>query len=1193
MRTENLKSYRVVILAVLLLSGTLAAARVIPPEPVGPPPDLTKGGVLINSGSFMLGPTGAHGRMFVRAYMSGDARQILITAVESGSAADGVLAVDDVILGIGDKKFDSDARKSFGRAINDAETEKQKGALKLLRWRAGKEKVVTLKLKVMGTYSDTAPYNCPKSRRIMENALKHLAGREKKARFSLEILAFLASGKPEYIKIAKDRIHAAKWAAPDANIGHSAWNAGYLGIVLCEYYLATGDKYVLPVIRNNAIKTAMGQGGPGTWGHHFVPADANGKLHGRLMGYGGLNCAGVPCFLALTLAKKCGVEHPEVDLAVKRSTDFFTQFVGHGSIGYGYHRASLERRSNGRNALSSNGKNGTAAVVYAVLGNRKVAQWYSKLLTSSYDEREYGHSGNSYGVFWGAVGVNCGGPKAIAAFNKELLWYNALTRKADGSFITQPLGGYYGGRGVLDATVAHVLSNALPLKKIHLTGKGVAKDLHLTDTDVKEAIDAGRWRWAEYNKMTADQLIARLGSWSPAAREWIADWLGKKPGDHTAKLVKMLDSDDYYTRAGACAALGYQGERSAAAVDAVSKALSDKNEVVRVAASYALMRIGPPARRAVPKMYQAALNTREANTMQPTQTAIAYSLGHDPTGGAPLYLTGMFPKWPAGDNPLDGIDRKLFYPAITRVLRHTSARTRGCGAYAFKYLNEQDVGVLAQDIYEVSKNVAPNYPMFGDLPRAHGLDLMLRFRFEEGVTLCIETLEPKAWGGSNRLPHRFATLQKYAGAAKSALPKLKAWRWDFRKPEQRAPLEETIRAIESDTKPMKLTSLVAVVEKRLAAELKSAKTDKQRTALCRKLIKDNPSDYFLQSVALKKLAAMLGEGAFDDVQAAVGCPDPRLAETVRQLGATMPAKWAPMLASARGAKLAGILGVLGQIGDAKTFGAVKKHLKSDDEIVRASAIEAVGAIGGIKAIPMLAKLLVNAESPRERNSAAEAIVDICKTAKNPDKAAAHVVAALNATTEDASRCAVIGLLGRIGGAVALDAIAGTTDDKSRDVKRAAFTALGSSPDPKANDVLMAMVAKIERNRNRGEIVGALVRRVVSGNFSADEKFSRLKELAALDPRGSGARGALEELRWSPTLKSLAMATEWMQNRDPKKYGNISDYAARAAIAIAPGMSVRDPKQQKAAIAAVNMAMTITKDEKTLTAAKAFLAGGDQ
>jgi len=1188
MLTRTAIPRRVAVIAVLLAGAAFASgAGRIPPEPVGPPPDLTRGGKLINSGSFMLGPTGAHGRMFVRAYMTGEARQILITAVDPGTPADGVLKVDDIILGIGDKKFSSDARKSFGRAINDAETDKQKGVLKLMCWRAGKVSTVKLQLKVMGTYSDTAPYNCPKSKRIMDDALKHLASTKKQPRFSLDILAFLASGKPEYMKLARGKVRAARWAQPDTNCGNSAWNAGYIGTVLCEYYLATGDKYVLPAIREYAIKTAMGQGGPGTWGHRFTPPDANGKLHGRIMGYGGLNCAGIPCFLSLNLAKKCGIRHREIDEAIRRSNDFFSQFVGHGSIGYGFHRASLERRSNGRNALSSNGKNGSAAVAFTVLGERKSSRYFSKLVTSSYDEREYGHSGNSYGVFWGALGANCGGEKAVAAFTKELLWYNALTRKADGSYITQPLGGYYGGRGVIDATVAHVLWNALPLKKIHLTGKDVSEDMRLNEKEVKEAIDAGRWRWAEYQKMTADELIAELGSWSPAAREWVADWLGKKKGNHTAKLVKLLESDDPYKRAGACAALGYQGERSAGAVDAVTKALSDKSDFVRVAASYALSRIGAPARRAVPEMLKAALANREPGPMKPTETAIAYSLGHEPGRSAPLYFTGMFPQWTKGANPLDGVDRELLYPSIRKILRHGSARTRGGGAYAFRYFNERDVAVLAQDIYDATLNVAPNYPMFGDLPRQYGLDLMLRYRLSDGVMLCIETMDPRAWGGGNRLPHRFETLKKYGPAARAALPRLKAWRWHFRKPDQRVMLEDAISAIESGEQPMRLVGLSDLVDKRLARQLATVKSEKHKVAMCRKLIKDNPNDYFLRASILKKLVEITGAEAYKEVLAAAACPDRRLQETARRLGATMPEKWAPMLETAKSSELAAVLGIIGRIGDPKTFDAVRKHLKNRDESVRMAAIEAAAAFGRPEVVPELTDSLVKARSPLQRQAVADAIAAACGGAKDRDKFAIPVITAMGEARDDVVRIAIIELLGRIGGPVALGAVVAATTGESREVRTAAFEALGSSPDPKAFDVLLAMAAKTERGRNRGEVLNACVRRAVSGNLAPAEKLSLLKKLANLEPRG--AREVFAELQWMSGADSLAMAVEWMKKTDRRQYGNVSEYAAQAAIAMAPRLDAKNPAQRKAAIAAVKEAITITKDENALAAAKEYLA----
>ena len=1189
MRIGSLTSGRILALAVLLLG----AAAGVGAEP-GPatPPDLTRGGKLENTGFFHLGPTGAQGRMFVKDYMTDLTRQILISKVDPGSAADGVLAVGDVILGIGTKRFTTDARKSFGRAINRAETEAAKGILKLLRWRAGKVETVSLQLRVLGTYSDTAPYDCPKSRRIMDEALAYLARKKQWSRFSLEVLAYLASGKPEYVRLAREHIHQARWASPDTKCGNSAWNAGYLNLVMTEYYLATGDKYVLPAIREYAVKTAMGQGAPGTWGHHFVPPGPGGKLHGRIMGYGGLNCAGLPCFLSLVLARKCGVSHPEVDAAIERSSTFFSQFVGRGSVGYGYHRPSLERRSNGRNALSSNGKNGTAAVAFTALGGRDVSRYFSKLVTSSYDEREYGHSGNSYGIFWGMPGANCAGPKAAAAFAKERRWYTALTRKADGSFITQPLGGYYGGRGIMNATVAHVIANAMPLRKIHLTGKGATPGFHLNDAEVTEAIDSGRWRLADYDRISADELIARLDCWSTAGREWIAEGLGAKKDNVVPKLVAMLKSPDPRKRAGACTALGYQGTRAAPAVQAVAKALTDKDSTVRVAASYALMRIGQPARKAVPDMLKAVLATEETQSMRPTQMAVAYSLGHNPSGTAPLYFKGMFPSCAEGENPLAGMDRDLLYPALRRLLRHNSARVRGCGAYAFKYLTAEDVGILAQDIYDASRNVAINFPMFGDTPRQHGLDLMARFRFREGVTLCLESMDVRSWGGKNRFGHRFNTLQEYRGAARSVLPMLKELRPHFRTGEHRALLEKTIRVIENDANPPKLTSIDDLVDRRLARQLAPATSKQKRVELCRKIMNDRPRDYFLQAAVLRQLVAMLQAGAFDDILAAVGRPDDRLRAAAVKLATELPgkdmtARWAKQLPAARGRKLAGIIEILARRGDAKMLPLAAGFLKHAEPAVRLAAIEAVGALGGRKALGLLLDTLGNAEADQERASAVDAVVVACRSGGNVDRAAAAVMAALPKAT-DTARCSLIRVLGQLGSASALAAAAAEIGSENADVRKAALDVLATSPDAKATDVLLARAEKARRGRAKSDLLSACLRRVVLGRAPTQQGPKVLGRIVVLGEHGGPTRSVLEELVWQPWAGALPLARSCMKKGDKRPRG-IADYAAKAAVAIAEGMDMTDQTQRQAAVEAVREALAVAKDEKTTAAAKAFIA----
>jgi len=140
-------------------------------------PDLTKGGTNFNDHAWTLGPTGARGWMWESYLETCNARQILVTEVDKRSPADGVLEVGDVILGLDGKLFDSDARKAFGRAITEAEKTDNKGTLKLIRWRKGTNANVTLKLQVMGSYSDTAPFDCPKSKKILEQGLRYLATR--------------------------------------------------------------------------------------------------------------------------------------------------------------------------------------------------------------------------------------------------------------------------------------------------------------------------------------------------------------------------------------------------------------------------------------------------------------------------------------------------------------------------------------------------------------------------------------------------------------------------------------------------------------------------------------------------------------------------------------------------------------------------------------------------------------------------------------------------------------------------------------------------------------------------------------------------------------------------------------------------------------------------------------------------------
>jgi len=1210
MKSTRLESLRILPLAALLLG----AAPIVAEEllAVDSPPDLTREIDFEREGQYYLGPTGAKGWMYVgdrllennNRLMTGKARQILITEVREGSAAEGVLQVGDVILGVDGKHFDSDARKCLGWAIDEAEKNENKGILELIRWRPdedaatrqGTEKAVQLQLPVMGAYSDTAPYNCPKSKKILEDALKVLEEREDWGRFGLKALAFLATGEEKYIALVRDHIHEANWARPDIKIsvesgGLVCWGVGYRNLVLTEYYLATKDEYVLPAIREYSVKIAMGQSNAGTWGHGFAWTSKNdGRLHGRLGGYGALNQAGLPCLLSLILAKKCGVKHGEVDDAIVKSSRFFSKFVGNGSIGYGFHRPSLEINANGRNGMSGNGKNGIAAVSYRLLGDRQATQFFSKLTASLYNTCEYGHSGNSYSFFWDPIGADCGGPKTTAAFLKELRWYYALTRQADGSFVNQPLGGHY-GRGTLDATVSHVLMATLPRRAIYLTGKDADKSYWLNEKDAKEAVAAGRWRLADTADMTADELIDELDSWSPIAREWIAKALAEKEGDFIGPLMKLLKSDRPEARAGGCAALGYQGERAAAAVPALSAALSDKEPIVCIAAGYALARINAPARQAVPDMLRAVLAAEEEGLMRPKQQALAYSLGYAQGKSAPLYFDGILPGWGKEGDPLKGLDRELLYPTVAKLLKDPSGRTRGCGAYLLKFYTREDAAAMAQNIYDAVKFSAPNYLMFDDGARQHGLDLMARLRIEEGVPLCFETLDAKRWGQGVRTPHRFQTLGQYAGSAKPFLPRLRDLRWTYRTGNDRQLVEDAIRAIEEDKNPQPLVSLHTSVDERLAKDLAPAKDDQQRVRLCRKLINDNPDDYFYQAAALRRLVSIRGADAWDDVLAAVGHPNEILRVTAVKLGAELPGddvtgKWKKQLATAGGARRAGILDILAKRGDAKMLPVMKKHLKHQDEAVRVAAIRGLSVLGGERELPVLIDALMKAQGEHDRAAAEEAIVAVCQNAKDVGKSVSTLLAARPDTTEtptaEAAQCSLLRVLGQLGGDKARTAVISAAGSKNATVSKTAIDALSTSPDPRATDVLLTLAESASNGRAKNAAFMGCLRRVITDRVPSGRKISLLKKLLTLGGHGRNGAAALAEFQWAPSMDSLQLAKPYLHEKAT------SETAAGVVVAIARNMDMGDKKQRETAVAALKEVLEVTKNETTSDEAKALL-----
>ena len=742
---------------ILLLGRTDVLSAAHAKKEILPNPDFTQGGKSDSSHDWTLGPTGARGWIYSSKGQSSAARQILVTAVAKGSPADGALSSGDVILGLDGQKFSDDARIQFAHAVTAAEEEKNGGSLRVTRWRAGITDTVEIKLKVMGTYSDTAPFDCPKSKKVFERGCEAIAKRGLKGVSipnDMNALALLASGKPEYRPLLSDY---AKQVAEYHADSMATWYYGYANMFLAEYVMATGDKTAFEGMKRLALESARGQSAVGTWGHKFARPDGN------LNGYGCMNEEGLSLLISMALAREAGVKDPVLDRAIAKGAAFLRWYVDKGAIPYGDHQPWPGHEDNG--------KCSSATVLFDLLGDREAAEFFAKMSLAAYSERERGHTGNYFNMVWAWPGVIRCGPLAAGAYCKEQSWYYDLARGWDGSvaYPGSPVGEEEHGKYThWDCTGSYLLGFADAQKSLYLTGKKPFTIAPLNRVQTDAVMAAGRDYFTSKNGYTgrsAEQLLAGLSSWSPAVRKRSAKGLGEIPGDFVPTLLKMLANPDRDTRYGSCEALGCLGPRADAAAPQLRALLKNSDPWLQSLACFAIVQLGESVRAAsVPDLLSLAVAANPADPRHMAQRAVSVALF------APF--PGMKGTKSILAESLDGVDHRLLIPAVQSVLQNEDSVTRGAVGRIYGKLTDHDLAVLLPSILKATEHLAPSDEMFGDGIRLKGLELLSRLHIREGLPLCLSVIEPNRWGSGKRLEPCLEYLCRYGAHAKVYLPKL-------------------------------------------------------------------------------------------------------------------------------------------------------------------------------------------------------------------------------------------------------------------------------------------------------------------------------------------------------------------------------------------------------------------------------------
>ena len=1114
-------------------------------------PDLTKGEE-IPQGKFPpqpwhLGPTGVIGIMV--GDFVGD--QIQVQSTLKGSPAEGKFQWGDVIIGMNGKKFAAGGHlgQLIGNAIIEAEKAENNGKISFLVWRDknfiarhGKKDVnsvdvdklfdqardddslydwkpeqerkeeikkmgfdefpidpttleIGLTLRVFPEYSDTAPYDCPKTKQILEDAWKVLEARFKPdpktgkfgpfGRFggSLEALALVASGKPEHRKLVHDWVRSEscrEWQPPKEKgpitlgpgRGYASWHAGFTGLNCALYYDATGDDYVLPALRKFAIETAMGQSGGGSWGHTFAfPSFNGGKLHGMNPGYGALNAAGNRCFFLITLAKKLGVEHPEIDDAIVRARRFFGSYVDQGAIPYGDHGAA--------ETDDSNGKNTGVAFAMKLLGDNYSAKYFAMMSTHASFTARGGH-GHDYHGNWSAWAASLCGPEVRALAERNMRWRRTLCRLHDGSFVYHSPTGRYGT--LHDPTATEILHQAAPLKQTLITGKDADESLWPDKREMGQLLASAQaqfndpWLDAKvgtpWKKRGTDELFDLLDIFKPKVRRLVAEELGKRfqagEKEIAPRLVKLLDNENPRFRDGGLRGLLACGPDTVLEnLSKVTKLLEDPKDFVRITAVNVVSR---------------------STENEETQLAMLKATVNDPQAAPPNSVrnatqTALFAKNnKLADAPFEaGFDDKLVQDALEKLITLDPVGGSGFVGSRKAVWSKDTVVRLAGPLTFAAEEEQIMDQMFANRS-APARALLGKFGYREAVLSNASLLRRKAalprdirpTAGFKRPLIDPEAVRKQPAAFREFIEPIKIVLTDdpatvisYRDANWKAltaNLDELLALIEADKTQIKLPSIADDARAMFQQKLDTADGSGAKLKFCRAELKDPArKNYFTMMAAMDFLATTLGPDALEDLTPYLGHEHWRLRDHSRKLATELAAGGGDALLAdlfGRTSDPAAAAGILDVFAAAKTKAGLtiaKMAMKHEDALVRQAAVKASFALGGDAALTEVLAHLKQAVTPEDLRGCEDALLS-----RRTDPAhAARVRDAVIAMLPEASpavRPTLFWLLGQIGDAQCLAALAklARTDDPV--ILTEIVSAASYSPSREADKVLLDIAA---------------------------------------------------------------------------------------------------------------------------------------
>jgi hypothetical protein len=449
---------------------------------------------------YNLGITGIRARLVAE-----EPKALLVEYVFPRSPADGRVRVGDWIVGAGGQEFKEGHRNGYGEEVFGAHgpiaefaavLEACQGADRdgklALTLRRGEE-VKDVKLDVgqkYGSFSATFPSACAKTDKILAELLPYLvAQQDSDGSFGDPVhntfapLALLASGDAKFLPAVERNAEYHRDVIHTKGLDLPNWSYASAAIVLSEYYLATGKKWVLPelqVVHDLLAKgqyLRMAQINPKAKESHpdsfpKGPKDAHGGWghNPGFEGYGPIAMLTGQGALAYALMHRCGIK---ID---RENHDAAYDFLerGSGKNGYVWY---ADQVGGGPESWADMGRTGATGIAnflspYPEQVYRERALSRARVIGKHPQSFPDTHGSPTMGMAYSALAASLD-PDSFRKLMDANRWWFTMAHCGDGTFYYQPNrdNAGYGSDSRMSASSVVAFILTIPTHGLVLTGK--------------------------------------------------------------------------------------------------------------------------------------------------------------------------------------------------------------------------------------------------------------------------------------------------------------------------------------------------------------------------------------------------------------------------------------------------------------------------------------------------------------------------------------------------------------------------------------------------------------------------------------------------------------------------------------------------------------------------------------------------